>query len=42
MILPLKGLWARSLIVGAATGLCGALLILSPLGTGVDPKVRHG
>jgi adenylate cyclase len=39
MILWLKAIWARSLIVGTAIGLCGALLILSPLGTAFEEEV---
>jgi adenylate cyclase len=39
MILRLKGMGARSLIVGAISGLCGVLLILSPLGTAFEEEV---
>jgi adenylate cyclase len=39
MILRLKATGARSLIVGAITGLCGVLLIVSPLGTAFEEEV---
>jgi adenylate cyclase len=32
-------IWTRSLIVGAVTGLCGLILILSPLGTAFEEEV---
>ena len=35
----MRSLWLRSLIVGAITGLLGAGLILSPLGTALEEEV---
>jgi adenylate cyclase len=42
MFLWLKAMAVRSLIVGAITGLCGVLMILSPLGTAFEEEVGLG